>query len=55
MCARSGHRSRQPVRSGYANGYQVVMLSDCTAATSVEEHENAIRYDYLQRVVGPVG
>lgn len=34
------------MRSGYENGYQVVTLSDCTAATSVEEHENAIRYDY---------
>src|SRR3954453_16115087 len=34
------------MRSGYENGYQVVTLSDCVAATSVEEHENALTYDY---------
>ncbi|MGY3379467.1 nicotinamidase-related amidase [Arthrobacter sp. TE12231] len=34
------------MRSGYENGYQVVTLSDCVAATSVEEHDNAIAYDY---------
>ena len=34
------------MRSGYENGYQVVTLSDCVAATSVEEHDNALRYDY---------
>ena len=34
------------VRSGYENGYKVITLSDCVAATSVEEHENAIAYDY---------
>jgi ureidoacrylate peracid hydrolase len=34
------------MRSGYENGYQVITLSDCTAATSVAEHENAISYDY---------
>jgi len=34
------------MRSGYENGYQVVTLSDCVAATSIEEHENALRYDY---------
>ncbi len=34
------------MRSGYENGYQVVTLSDCVAATSVEEHENALKYDY---------
>ena len=34
------------MRSGYENGYQVITLSDCVAATSVEEHENALKYDY---------
>jgi ureidoacrylate peracid hydrolase len=34
------------MRSGYENGYQVITLSDCVAATSIEEHENALRYDY---------
>jgi len=34
------------MRSGYENGYKVITLSDCVAATSVEQHENAITYDY---------
>ncbi|MEE6167538.1 MULTISPECIES: cysteine hydrolase [unclassified Mycolicibacterium] len=34
------------MRTGYENGYQVVTLSDCVAATSVAEHENALKYDY---------
>jgi ureidoacrylate peracid hydrolase len=34
------------MRSGYENGYQVITLTDCLAATSVEEHDNALRYDY---------
>lgn len=34
------------MRSGYENGYQVITLSDCVAATSPEEHENALKYDY---------
>ena len=34
------------MRTGYEKGYQVVTLSDCVAATSAEEHENAIRFDY---------
>jgi nicotinamidase-related amidase len=34
------------MRTGYENGYQVITLTDCTAATSVPEHENAITYDY---------
>ena len=34
------------MRSGYENGYKVITLSDCVAATSVEEHQNAITYDY---------
>jgi nicotinamidase-related amidase len=34
------------MRTGYEKGYQVVTLSDCVAATSPEEHENAIRFDF---------
>jgi nicotinamidase-related amidase len=34
------------MRSRYENGYQVITLSDCVAATSAEEHDNALRYDY---------
>src|SRR6195952_61256 len=34
------------MRSGYENGYQVITLNDCVAATSPEEHENALQYDY---------
>jgi ureidoacrylate peracid hydrolase len=34
------------MRTGYEHGYKVITLSDCVAATSVEEHENALKYDY---------
>jgi nicotinamidase-related amidase len=34
------------MRTGYDKGYSVIPLSDCVAATSTEEHENAIRFDY---------
>ena len=34
------------MRSGYENGYRVITLTDCTAATSQAEHENAISFDY---------
>ncbi|MDQ6614060.1 MAG: cysteine hydrolase [Actinomycetota bacterium] len=34
------------MRSGYENGYQVITLSDCVAATSIEEHDNALNYDF---------
>src|SRR4051812_20610921 len=34
------------MRTGYENGYQVYTLTDCTAATSQPEHDNAISYDY---------
>ena len=34
------------MRTGYEKGYRVVTLTDCVAATSPEEHENAIRFDY---------
>ena len=34
------------MRSGYENGYQGITLSDCVAATSPEEHDNALKYDF---------
>jgi nicotinamidase-related amidase len=34
------------MRTGYENGYRVITVTDCTAATSPEEHDNAIRFDY---------
>lgn len=34
------------MRTGYEKGYHVITLSDCVAATSPEEHANAIRFDY---------
>lgn len=34
------------MRTGYENGYRVITVTDCTAATSPAEHENAIRFDY---------
>jgi nicotinamidase-related amidase len=34
------------MRTGYENGYKVITLTDCVAATSSEEHENAIKFDY---------
>lgn len=34
------------MRSAYENGYDVVTLTDCVAATSIEEHTNAISYDF---------
>jgi len=34
------------MRTGYEKGYDVITLSDCVAATSPEEHDNAIRFDY---------
>src|SRR5436189_232863 len=34
------------MRTGYEKGYQVITLSDCVAATSAEEHANAIQFDY---------
>jgi nicotinamidase-related amidase len=34
------------MRSAYENGYRVITLTDCTAATSAEEHDNAIAYDF---------
>ncbi|HEY2507814.1 MAG TPA: isochorismatase family protein [Streptosporangiaceae bacterium] len=40
------HCVESTMRSAYENGYQVITLTDCTAATSVPEHETAITYDY---------
>ncbi|GAA4399232.1 cysteine hydrolase [Tsukamurella soli] len=34
------------MRSAYENGYRVITLTDCVAATSVAEHDNAISFDY---------
>jgi nicotinamidase-related amidase len=34
------------MRTAYENGYRVITLTDCTAATSAEEHDNAIAYDF---------
>ncbi|WP_246572010.1 cysteine hydrolase [Kineosporia corallincola] len=34
------------MRSGYENGYRVITLSDCMAATSIEAHDNALRFDF---------
>jgi nicotinamidase-related amidase len=34
------------MRTGYEKGYHVITLSDCVAATSAEEHQNAIQFDY---------
>ena len=34
------------MRTGYERGYKVVTLKDCTAATSMEEHEAAHRFTY---------
>ena len=34
------------MRTAYEKGYEVITLSDCVAATSPDEHENAIRFDY---------
>lgn len=34
------------MRSAYENGYEVITLTDCTAATSQEEHDNAVKYDF---------
>ena len=34
------------MRSAYERGFDVVTLTDCVAATSQAEHENAIQYDF---------
>jgi nicotinamidase-related amidase len=34
------------MRSAYENGYRVITLTDCMAATSPESRDNAIAYDF---------
>jgi nicotinamidase-related amidase len=34
------------MRTGYEHGYKVITLNDCLAATSPEEHDNALSYDF---------
>ena len=34
------------MRTAYEHGFDVITLTDCVAATSGEEHRNAIKYDY---------
>jgi len=34
------------MRSAYEAGYDVITLTDCVAATSPEEHENALKFDF---------
>ncbi|MEU0933019.1 MULTISPECIES: isochorismatase family cysteine hydrolase [unclassified Embleya] len=34
------------MRTGYENGFRVITLPDCLAATSQQEHDNALTYDY---------
>lgn len=34
------------MRTGYEHGFRVITLTDCVAATSPEEHDNAIAYDF---------
>ena len=34
------------MRTGYEKGYHVITLADCVAATSPEEHDNAIKFNY---------
>jgi nicotinamidase-related amidase len=34
------------MRTAYEHGFDVITLTDCVAATSSEEHKNAIKYDF---------
>jgi len=34
------------MRTAYEHGFEVITLTDCVAATSVEEHANALKYDF---------
>ncbi|CAN5339934.1 MAG: cysteine hydrolase [Euzebyales bacterium] len=34
------------MRTGYEHGYEVITLTDCVAGASMEEHDNAIAYDF---------
>jgi nicotinamidase-related amidase len=34
------------MRTGYEHGYKVITLRDCVAATSIEQQDNALSYDF---------
>lgn len=34
------------MRTGYEHGFRVITLTDCVAATSQEEQDNAIAYNF---------
>ena len=34
------------MRTAYEHGFEVITLTDCVAGTSLEEHQNAIKFDY---------
>ena len=34
------------MRTAYEHGFEVITLTDCTAATSSEEHHNALKFDF---------
>lgn len=34
------------MRTAYENGYEVITLTDCAAAVSLEQHTNAINFDF---------
>lgn len=34
------------MRTAYENGYEVITLTDCAAAVSSEQHQNAIAFDF---------
>jgi nicotinamidase-related amidase len=34
------------MRTAYEHGFQVLTLTDCVAATSTEEHTNALKNDF---------
>jgi nicotinamidase-related amidase len=34
------------MRTAYEHGFDVITLTDCVAGTSLEEHNNAIKYDF---------
>ncbi|RPA61076.1 isochorismatase family protein [Gordonia oryzae] len=43
---RDNHCAESTMRSAYDHGYRMITLTDCSAATSVAEHDNAISFDY---------
>jgi nicotinamidase-related amidase len=34
------------MRTAYEHGFDVIKLVDCVAATSSEEHQNALKFDF---------